>query len=112
MKFACAGSIPSAVSSYGLPGTVAGNPNTSPGSAILTINVLPSTDEVESFTRPLHKMKTPRGACASTNTVAPLGEEDGEVWAARCSPAAGERLQNTRPSRCGQVTAFSISCRP
>lgn len=55
------------------PVTVAGNPRTSPGSAILTISVFSSAEVVESFTRPQHRMNTPRVACPSTKSVAPLG---------------------------------------
>src|SRR5208283_3137196 len=110
--FACAGSITSAVNSYGLPVTVAGKPRTSPGSAILTISVRPSTDDVESFTLPLHKMKTPRAACSSTKSVAPFGYDDAEVIAASRCTAGSERWQNTRSSRCGQVRQFSIISNP
>jgi hypothetical protein len=58
---------------HGFPVTVAGNPSTSPVSDMRTISVRTSIEVVESFTRPAHRTKTPRGACASTNSVAPLG---------------------------------------
>src|SRR6185369_5337147 len=67
------GSIVSAVSSYGFPETVALNPSTSPASAILRIKVLPSVEQIDSFTRPLQRTKIPRGACPSTKSTAPLG---------------------------------------
>ena len=92
--------------------TVAGKPRTSPGSETLRISVLPSADEVESLTRPVHKMKTPRGACPSTNRVAPFGYAAAEVMAASLCTARGERLQNSRSSRCGQARQLSIISNP
>src|SRR5690349_23126688 len=44
------------------PVTAAGKPRTSPASEILRMRLLPSADEVDNLTFPLHKMKTPRGA--------------------------------------------------
>ena len=63
-KIRLRGSSTSAVGSYGVPVTVAGDPSTSPVSDMRTISVRPSIEVVESFTRPAHRMKTPRGACA------------------------------------------------
>src|SRR5689334_19111850 len=53
---------------------VALSPINSPGSAICVISALPSPEQVVSLTRPEQSMKTPRGACPSTNSIAPFGK--------------------------------------
>ena len=73
MKLICDGSSVSAETSYGVPRIVALAPRTSPGSAILTISVFPSDDDVVSFARPLQRMKTPRGCSPSTKSSEPFG---------------------------------------
>src|SRR5690348_5650757 len=76
------------------------------------ISVLPSADDVESFTFPLHRMKTPRGSCPSTNSVAPLGYVEGAVIPARRRTAGSGRLQNSRSFRFGHSVQFSTISRP
>jgi hypothetical protein len=76
------------------------------------MSVLPSADEVESFTRPLHKTKTPRADCPSTNRVAPFGYTAAEVIADNACTAAGGRLQKSLSSRCGQERQLSIISKP
>jgi hypothetical protein len=57
-KFACPGSIISAVTSEGTPETTALRPGTYPGSEIFVMIVWPSRDLVESFTFPAQRTKT------------------------------------------------------
>src|SRR5690242_6724708 len=76
------------------------------------MRVRPSADEVESLTRPLHRMKTPRADCPSTNSVAPLGYTAAEVMEESACTAAGGRLQKSRSSRWGQERQLSIISKP
>src|ERR1043165_8841072 len=95
-KFSCAGSMVSAETSYGLPRMVALAPRTSPGSAILTISVFPSVDDVVSFARPLQRMKMPRGISPSTNRSDPLGYTPVNLTASSDAIELADMLQKIR----------------
>jgi len=74
-----------------LPSNGCRQARSSPDSDILSMRVLPSADDVEGLTRPLHKTKTPRADCPSTKRVAPFGYTAAEVmadnaWTAATSP--------------------------
>ncbi len=65
-------STTSAVSSKQVPVKIAGRTRTSPCLAIRRMSVLPTADEVDSFTLPLQRMKMPSAGWPSTKSFAPL----------------------------------------
>src|SRR5487761_721907 len=95
-----------------MPETVASSPRTSPSSTILRISVLPADEEVQSFARPLQRMKMPRGFCPSTNKRVPLGYVLAAVIEESTCTAGGERLQKSRSCRNGQAKQLSTMHRP
>src|SRR5271157_334978 len=111
-KFTWHGSTVSAVNSYGLPLTVALRPSTSPGSAIFRIKVFPSVEQMESFTRPLHSTKMPRGVCPSTNRTAPLGYAVAYLMFSNDCSAAGGRSQKICSARILHARQLSMMSRP
>src|SRR5437764_11561857 len=102
MKFTCDGSIVSAETSYVLPRMVALAPRTSPSSAIFTISVFPSVEDVVSFTRPEQMMKTPRGCSPSTKRREPLGYTPVNFTVSSALTEAGDMLQKRRSARTEQ----------
>src|SRR5438874_10182151 len=112
IKTPCPGSIIAAVTSYGRFETTAFRPRTSPESEILVMIVLPSRDDVDSFTLPVHRTKTPRGCCPSMNSIAPLGYTAVDLISLSRCPACGERLQNKCSLRTGHVRQLSRMVRP
>src|SRR5450759_413055 len=74
-------------------------PRTSPGSAILTISVFPSVDEVVSFARPLQRMNTPRGSSPSTNRRDPFGYNPVNFTVSSAWTAGALMLQKIRSAR-------------
>ena len=74
--------------------------------------VLPSRDEVDSFTLPEHKTNTPRGCCPSMNSIAPLGYTAVDLISFSLCAACGDRLQKRCSLRMGQVRQLSRMVRP
>src|SRR5579863_4630286 len=74
--------------------------------------VLPSREVVESFTRPLQRMNTPRGCCPSMNNMAPFGYTAVDFISLSRWQGCAERLQNRCSLRTGQVTQLSRMFRP
>ena len=83
----------SAVTSYGLPVTVAISPSTSPGLAIFRISVFPPLELIESFISPAHSTNTPRGSCFSKNRSEPAGYTVGDVTASKSFIVLGASRQ-------------------
>src|ERR1019366_9153748 len=76
------------------------------------INVLPSVEQMESLTRPLHNTKMPRGDWPSTNRTAPLGYAVAYlIFSNDCRAAAG-RSQKIWSARILQVRQFSMMSSP
>src|SRR5271157_2261362 len=85
---------------------------TSPGSAILRIKVLPSEEQIDSFTRPLQRTKIPRGAWPSTKRTAPLGYAVAYLMVSNDCSAAGGRSQKTCSARILHVRQLSMMSKP
>src|ERR1700676_3369597 len=80
------------------------SPRTSPGSAIFRIWVLPSLDAHESLTCPLHTMMALVHGSSSLKSVAPRGRLTRIPMESKSRRTSGERLQNTRAERSGQLS--------
>src|SRR5208283_3885574 len=86
---------------------VALSPRTSPGSASLTMTVLPLGELIESFTLPLQSTKMPRGNCPSTNNTAPWGYAVAYLMFSKACSAVSGRSQKIRSVRSLQVMQLS-----
>src|SRR5216684_2216232 len=102
----------STVNSYGPPVMTACKPRTSPGSAIRTINVLPSREVVESLARPWQRMKIPQGLCPSTRTTACSGKTAACFILLNASSESWERLQKKLCERKRQLRQLSTQLKP
>ena len=111
-KFSWQGCMVSTVNSYGPPVTTACKPRISPGSAIRTINVLPSREAVESLARPWQSMKIPQGLCPSTRTTACSGRTAACFILLKAAIESWERLQKKLRERRWQSRQLSTQCKP
>src|SRR6516225_3011519 len=91
---------------------VAFNPRTSPASEIFVMIVLPSLEEVESFTLPRQRIKIPRGCCPSINSMADFGYIAVDLISFSFRTAGIGRLQNRYSSRTAQFTQLSRIVKP
>jgi hypothetical protein len=83
------------------------SPSTSPGSEILVMIVLPAFDAVESFTRPLQRINTPRGFWPSMNKTAASGYIAVDFMSFNLCSAGTSKAQKRWSLRIGHVRQLS-----